>query len=78
MLIFEEMYKILKLTYALMIFINLLKYNEIIAYMLIIYFLFILVHWPLKIDFSNTELVGLEGARNFYLHTDQQVKIGAW
>ncbi|KAL0128664.1 hypothetical protein PUN28_003798 [Cardiocondyla obscurior] len=36
------------------------------------------VQWPLKINFSNPELVGLEGARNFYLQTDQQVKIGAW
>ncbi|XP_018374029.1 PREDICTED: monoacylglycerol lipase ABHD12 isoform X1 [Trachymyrmex cornetzi] len=36
------------------------------------------VHWPLKVEFSNPKLVGLEGARNFYLHTDQQVKIGAW
>ncbi|XP_032685756.1 lysophosphatidylserine lipase ABHD12 isoform X2 [Odontomachus brunneus] len=36
------------------------------------------VQWPLKTNFSDPESVGLEGARNFYLHTDQQVKIGAW
>ncbi|XP_012229314.1 lysophosphatidylserine lipase ABHD12 isoform X2 [Linepithema humile] len=36
------------------------------------------VQWPIKIEFSNPKLMGLEGARNFYLHTDQQVKIGVW
>ncbi|XP_011152504.1 monoacylglycerol lipase ABHD12 isoform X3 [Harpegnathos saltator] len=36
------------------------------------------VQWPLKTDFSDPGSVGLEGARNFYLHTDQQVKIGIW
>lgn len=41
-------------------------------------FLSISVQWPLKVEFSNPKSVGLEGARNFYLYTDQQVKIGAW
>ncbi|KZC04183.1 Monoacylglycerol lipase ABHD12 [Dufourea novaeangliae] len=36
------------------------------------------VNWPLNVDFSKPESVGMRGARNFYLITDQQVKIGAW
>ncbi|XP_043473987.1 lysophosphatidylserine lipase ABHD12 isoform X2 [Leptopilina heterotoma] len=36
------------------------------------------VHWPLSIDFSNPEAIGIQGARNFYLTTDEGVKIGAW
>lgn len=36
------------------------------------------VQWPLKVEFSDPKSVGLEGARNFYLHTDQQIKIGLW
>lgn len=36
------------------------------------------MQWPLRIEFSNPKAVGLEGARNFYLQTDQQVKIGVW
>lgn len=36
------------------------------------------MQWPLKVEFSDPKSVGLEGARNFYLHTDQQVKIGLW
>lgn len=36
------------------------------------------VYWPLKVEFSDPKSVGLEGVRNFYLHTDQQVKIGLW
>ncbi|KAK2580674.1 hypothetical protein KPH14_007776 [Odynerus spinipes] len=36
------------------------------------------VHWPLNIDLSNPEAIGLQGVRNFYLHTNEQVKIGVW
>ncbi|XP_011342157.2 monoacylglycerol lipase ABHD12 isoform X2 [Ooceraea biroi] len=36
------------------------------------------VYWPFKTDFSDMKSAGLEGARNFYLCTDQQVKLGAW
>ncbi|XP_034173197.1 lysophosphatidylserine lipase ABHD12 isoform X1 [Osmia lignaria lignaria] len=36
------------------------------------------VQWPLNVDFSNPESVGMKGTRNFYLTTDQQVKIGLW
>lgn len=36
------------------------------------------MQWPLKVEFSDPKSVGMEGARNFYLHTDQQVKIGVW
>lgn len=36
------------------------------------------VQWPLNVEFSDPKSVGMEGARNFYLHTDQQVKIGVW
>lgn len=36
------------------------------------------VYWPFKTDFSDPKSAGLEGARNFYLSTDQQVKLGAW
>lgn len=38
----------------------------------------LLVQWPLNVDFSKPELVGMKGTRNFYLQTDQQVKIGLW
>ncbi|XP_066603801.1 lysophosphatidylserine lipase ABHD12 isoform X2 [Prorops nasuta] len=36
------------------------------------------VSWPPNVDLANPSSVGLEGARNFYLHTDQNVKIGVW
>ncbi|OAD52879.1 Monoacylglycerol lipase ABHD12 [Eufriesea mexicana] len=36
------------------------------------------VQWPLNVDFSKPELIGMKGTRNFYLKTDQQVKIGLW
>ncbi|XP_057320141.1 lysophosphatidylserine lipase ABHD12 isoform X1 [Microplitis mediator] len=36
------------------------------------------VHWPPSLDFNKPETIGLEGVRNFYLHTDENVKIGAW
>ncbi|XP_033220042.1 lysophosphatidylserine lipase ABHD12 isoform X2 [Belonocnema kinseyi] len=36
------------------------------------------VHWPLNVDFEKPETVGVEGARNFYLTTNDGVKIGAW
>ncbi|KAF3420181.1 hypothetical protein E2986_09447 [Frieseomelitta varia] len=36
------------------------------------------VQWPLNVDFSKPESVGMKGTRNFYLKTDQQVKIGLW
>lgn len=36
------------------------------------------VQWPLNVDFSNPELVGMKGTRNFYLTTDQHVKLGLW
>ncbi|XP_014219697.1 monoacylglycerol lipase ABHD12 isoform X2 [Copidosoma floridanum] len=36
------------------------------------------VHWPLDIDLTKPDTVGLKGARNFYLTTDENVKIGAW
>ncbi|XP_031832490.1 lysophosphatidylserine lipase ABHD12 isoform X2 [Nomia melanderi] len=36
------------------------------------------VHWPLNVDFSKPESVGMKGTRNFYLITDQEVKIGVW
>lgn len=36
------------------------------------------VYWPPSVDFAKPELVGLEGARNFYLTTDEGVKIGTW
>ena len=37
-----------------------------------------LVQWPLNVDFSKPESIGMKGTRNFYLKTDQQVKIGLW
>lgn len=37
-----------------------------------------LVQWPLNVDFSKPESVGMKGTRNFYLKTDEQVKIGLW
>ncbi|XP_058792044.1 lysophosphatidylserine lipase ABHD12 isoform X2 [Phymastichus coffea] len=36
------------------------------------------VHWPLGLDLTKPENVRIEGARNFYLTTDEKVKIGAW
>ena len=36
------------------------------------------VQWSLNVDFSKPESVGMKGTRNFYLKTDQQVKIGLW
>ncbi|XP_043503490.1 lysophosphatidylserine lipase ABHD12 isoform X1 [Polistes fuscatus] len=36
------------------------------------------VHWPLNTDFSKPEDLGLKGVRNFYLHTDEHVKLGVW
>lgn len=36
------------------------------------------VQWPLNVDFAKPETVGLKGARNFYLTTDDKVKIGVW
>lgn len=36
------------------------------------------VHWPLNVDFTKPESVGMKGTRNFYLTTDQQVKLGLW
>ncbi|XP_034939458.1 lysophosphatidylserine lipase ABHD12 isoform X2 [Chelonus insularis] len=36
------------------------------------------IHWPPSIDFTKPELVGLQGTRNFYLCTDEDVKIGTW
>lgn len=55
------------------------KSTHVVAYMLIICrFNSLSVYWPLKVEFSDPKSVGLEGARNFYLHTDQQVKIGLW
>ncbi|XP_043282748.1 lysophosphatidylserine lipase ABHD12 isoform X3 [Venturia canescens] len=36
------------------------------------------VCWPPSTDFSKPQLRGLEGTRNFYLTTDEKVKIGAW
>lgn len=37
-----------------------------------------LVSWPIGMDFSKPESVGLVGTRNFYIITDEKVKIGAW
>ncbi|CAK9800210.1 Lysophosphatidylserine lipase ABHD12 [Anthophora plagiata] len=37
-----------------------------------------LLQWPINVDFSKPESVGMKGTRNFYLQTDQQVKIGLW
>ncbi|XP_024942158.1 monoacylglycerol lipase ABHD12 isoform X2 [Cephus cinctus] len=36
------------------------------------------VYWPRDINLSKPEEVGVVGARNFYLKTHQDVKIGAW
>ncbi|XP_076751516.1 lysophosphatidylserine lipase ABHD12 isoform X2 [Xylocopa sonorina] len=36
------------------------------------------VQWPINIDLSKPELVGIKGTRNFYLKTNQNVKIGLW
>ncbi|KAG6797129.1 monoacylglycerol lipase ABHD12 isoform X1 [Apis mellifera caucasica] len=36
------------------------------------------VQWPLNVDFSKPESVGMKGTRNFYLKTDEEVKIGLW
>ncbi|KAL7296407.1 hypothetical protein TKK_0010419 [Trichogramma kaykai] len=36
------------------------------------------VHWPPGIDLSKPNIVGIKGARNFYLVTDENVKIGVW
>ncbi|XP_026670050.1 monoacylglycerol lipase ABHD12 [Ceratina calcarata] len=37
-----------------------------------------IVRWPINVDFSKPETVGMKGTRNFYLKTDQQVKLGLW
>ncbi|XP_076279866.1 lysophosphatidylserine lipase ABHD12 isoform X2 [Lasioglossum baleicum] len=34
--------------------------------------------WPLSGDITKPESVGMKGTRNFYLNTDQNVKIGVW
>ncbi|KAJ8933422.1 hypothetical protein NQ314_014021 [Rhamnusium bicolor] len=36
------------------------------------------VHVPSNADYDNPHKYGLEGARNFYLLTDENVKIGIW
>ncbi|KAJ8669303.1 hypothetical protein QAD02_000562 [Eretmocerus hayati] len=36
------------------------------------------VHWPLDLDLTKPELLGMKGTRNFYLTTDQNVTIGSW
>ncbi|XP_031779958.1 lysophosphatidylserine lipase ABHD12 isoform X2 [Nasonia vitripennis] len=36
------------------------------------------VHWPVGVDITKPETVGMKGTRNFYLTTDENVKIGAW
>ncbi|XP_043664887.1 lysophosphatidylserine lipase ABHD12 isoform X1 [Vespula pensylvanica] len=36
------------------------------------------VYWPLNTDFSKPEFLGLKGVRNFYLHTEEHVKLGVW
>ncbi|XP_053991385.1 lysophosphatidylserine lipase ABHD12 isoform X1 [Hylaeus volcanicus] len=36
------------------------------------------VQWPLNVDLTKPESVGLKGARNFYLKTHQDIKIGVW
>lgn len=34
--------------------------------------------WPKNVDFDVPEAEGLSGAKNFYLPTEQGVKIGVW
>ncbi|XP_068238812.1 lysophosphatidylserine lipase ABHD12-like [Palaemon carinicauda] len=36
------------------------------------------VNYPRAIDFSNPESEGLPGTRNFYLDTEDNVKVGVW
>lgn len=36
------------------------------------------VHWPKHINFRRPETEGLMGTRNFYLETDNKVKVGVW
>ncbi|XP_076245692.1 lysophosphatidylserine lipase ABHD12 isoform X2 [Calliopsis andreniformis] len=36
------------------------------------------VQWPVNVDFSKPELIGMQGTRNFYLKTDQNVTLGLW
>lgn len=55
----------------------------IILYIAVFFFffyhnIFFLVHWPPTVNFDKPETVGLEGVRNFYLYTNENVKIGVW
>ena len=36
------------------------------------------VYYPFGIDISKPETAGIRGARNFYLVTNEKVKIGTW
>ncbi|XP_046457260.1 lysophosphatidylserine lipase ABHD12-like [Daphnia pulex] len=36
------------------------------------------VRWPFGVDFADPESQGLSGARNLYLETDADVKVGVW
>lgn len=37
-----------------------------------------LVRWPVGVDFGDPSSEGLNGARNLYLETDADVKVGVW
>ena len=53
------------------------KYNAHFIFNLNVVFFF-LVRWPFGVDFSDPESQGLTGARNLYLETDGEVKVGVW
>ncbi len=36
------------------------------------------VKWPKHVDFNRPEDEGLEGTINFYLNTEDNVRIGVW
>ncbi|KAF7992028.1 hypothetical protein HCN44_001353 [Aphidius gifuensis] len=36
------------------------------------------VYWPVNVEFDKPEILNVQGARNFYLHTNENVKIGLW
>ncbi|XP_044008566.1 lysophosphatidylserine lipase ABHD12-like [Aphidius gifuensis] len=36
------------------------------------------IPFPINIDLKKPETLGINGARNFYLHTNENVKVGVW
>lgn len=41
-------------------------------------FLIIAVRWPRTVNYSAPEKLGLEGTRNFYVTTNDNVHLGVW